>query len=113
MIGGVNDRMLLSSTGPSHNSHHRPVILSSLGNRGERVSTVVRADGSVFTVTVPRHGMDSPTLRSGPEDPWISNDTGRSELSAAGFFRLAAAAEMAGCLPRAGGRRPRLASNCP
>ena len=111
-MGCVNDRMLLSSAGPSCNIHHRPVILSSLGNRGDRVSTVVRTDGSVFTVTVPHHGMDEPTERSAPGNPWISDDTGRSELSAAGFLRLAAAAEMAGCLPRAGGRRRRLASNC-
>jgi hypothetical protein len=67
------------------------VILTSRGRRGERISRVLRPDGSIFTVTVPRLGMDERIGHRGPEDPWISHGAGRPEPTRAGLLRLAAA----------------------
>jgi hypothetical protein len=83
---------VLLLTAPTSSPASRPVILTGGGRRGARISRVKRPDGSAFTVTVPRHGVDEGTANSTPGRPWISDDTGRPELSASGFLRLAAAA---------------------
>ena len=65
----------------------------------------MRTDGSVFTVTVPRHGMDDRAGHRSPGRPWISDDSGRSGLSLAGLFHLGAAVGMFGGHPGTAGRR--------
>jgi len=104
----VTDHALVSSTrgpafaealphdrshGPHDRSHgpRRPRILSREWRGGERISHVLRADGSVFTVTVPALGVYDHTEHLAPQHPWISADRGRPELSDVGALRLAAA----------------------
>jgi hypothetical protein len=54
----------------------RPTVISSDWVEGERRSTIVRADGSTFAVTVPAMGMDE--CNDGIEWPheWITGDGG-------------------------------------
>jgi hypothetical protein len=106
MMGTVNERTLLkaevsptAAVAPcavSPAPELRPVVLSSEWHRGDRVSRVLRADGSIFTVTVPRPGVDECTQHLARQQEWISDDSGRSELSIPGFLRLAAVAGVPG-----------------
>jgi hypothetical protein len=95
-MGTVDEPTPFSHRGPAVTTTGlRPVVLSSEWHRGERTSRVLRPDGSTFTVTVPRLGMDERIECLVPQHPWISDDTGRPDLSTTGFVRLASVAGVA------------------
>jgi hypothetical protein len=100
MMGTVNDRPLLGHSlfrtgGLRTDGELRPVVLSSAWHQGDRVSKVLRPDGSVFTVTVPRLAMDDRTAHLVAGRRWISDDGGGPRLSGSGLVRLATAAGVA------------------
>jgi hypothetical protein len=77
---------------PATRTDARPVVLTCGWRYGERISRVLRPDGTAFTVTVPRLGLSEHNQLTAAVRPWISEDTGRSELSDRGALSLAAAA---------------------
>ncbi len=91
-MGLVNERTLLTTAPLPPGGDLRPVVLSTGWHQGVRVSRVRRPDGSVFTVSVPRLGMDDHTEHPAARRRWISADSGRPRLSTDGFVRLALAA---------------------
>jgi hypothetical protein len=108
MMGIVNERALVGSAGRPHGPVSRdptpgpattrrrhggpgPLVLSSEWHGGTRVSKVLRTDGSMFTVTVPSLGVYDHTEHLAPRQPWITDDSGRPELSTVAALRLAAA----------------------
>jgi hypothetical protein len=54
----------------------RPTVISSEWVGGERRSTIVRADGSTFAVTVPAMGMDEGNDSVEWAHDWITGDGG-------------------------------------
>jgi hypothetical protein len=64
----------------------RPTILSSEWVGGERRSTIRRADGSTFAVTVPLLGMDECSDDVDWPRHWIADDGERQD--APGLLRL-------------------------
>ncbi len=93
MMGTVNERTVWSPealptvTAPGS----RPVVLGSHRCGGSRISRVLRADGSTFTVTVPGGGAERGALHCSRSRPWIGSDSGCSELTGEGLAALASA----------------------
>jgi hypothetical protein len=82
-VSSPDTRFASTAPGPG------PVVLGSHRCGGSRISRVLRPDGSMFTVTVP--GGDG-SVRCSRSRPWISDDSGRSELTGDGLAALASAA---------------------
>jgi hypothetical protein len=74
----------------SRDSIGRPTILSITCAGGERISKIRRADGSTFTVIVPRGGIDRPWDTSGPGTRWVHEDGTPRHVPAWALARLAA-----------------------
>jgi hypothetical protein len=80
----------------SRDSVGRPTILSITCAEGERISMIRRADGSTFTVVVPRGGIDRPWAGSRPSRRWIHDDGPPRRVPASALARLAAQVARAG-----------------
>jgi hypothetical protein len=68
----------------------RPTILSITCAAGERVSKIRRADGTTFTVIVPRGGIDRPWGTTRPGQRWVHEDGAPRRVPADAVARLAA-----------------------
>ena len=67
----------------------RPIVLSVTCVGGERISKIRRADGSTFTVIVPRGGIDRPWAGSRPMTRWVHEDGPPRRIAASALARLA------------------------
>jgi hypothetical protein len=83
---GLHDH---GTAGPGQ-SIGRPTILSITCAEGERISKIRRADGSTFTVIVPRGGIDRPWATSRPGRQWVHDDGAPPRVPASALARLAA-----------------------
>jgi hypothetical protein len=93
---GLHDRDLhdhgLHDRGPAGTgeSWGRPTILSITCAGDERISKIRRADGSTFTVIVPRGGIDQPWATSQPVLQWVHEDGTPPRVSSSALAHLAA-----------------------
>jgi hypothetical protein len=83
---GLHDR---GPAGPGQ-SIGRPTILSITCAEGERISKIRRADGSTFTVIVPRGGIDRPWATARPGTRWVHEDGAPPRVPDSALARLAA-----------------------
>jgi hypothetical protein len=83
---GLHDH---GTAGPGQ-SIGRPTILSITCAEGERISKIRRADGSTFTVIVPRGGIDRPWATSRPGARWVHEDGAPPRVPDSALARLAA-----------------------
>jgi hypothetical protein len=74
----------------SRDAPGRPTILSIACAEGERISKIRRADGTTFTVVVPRGGIDRPWASSRRTARWVHEDGAPRRVPASALARLAA-----------------------
>ena len=87
--GGASTRATRESGAPG--SHSRATVLSCEQVGGRRISTLLRPDGTTFTVTVPAGGIDTCEAAgdTGTGGAWIAEDGAPRQPSAASLLRLA------------------------